>query len=156
MKRIDEKELEFASLFKDQNDKEVIFSNQQQDMFEHWDVSVNGVRIDVKGMRKINRYDIQPQNLTNYIELQNVRGNKGWLYGMADYIAFETINKWIMVKRTKLIEFIDKKVQPTFVDKASNSLYKYYQREGRKDIITMVNNIDLVEISTKVLNKNKK
>lgn len=145
-----EKEKEFADLFKNH---EVKFSTRQQDMFEHWDVKVAGIKFDVKAMKRINRSDENPTNLFNFIEIKNVRGNKGWAYGDADAFAFETKNKWLLVKKEALQKLIDEKVTHEKVDKSYKSLYKLYTRFGRQDVVTMVHSMDLVEIAYKIINK---
>ena len=40
------------------------------------------------------------------IELKNVHGNIGWLYGEANYFAFETVDYWIIVEKLLLQELI--------------------------------------------------
>ena len=57
MFKMREKEKEFADLFPGEN---VVFANNNQDMNEHWDVEVNGIKIDVKSMKRINRRDESP------------------------------------------------------------------------------------------------
>ena len=34
---------------------DVVFATPEQDMREHWDIMVNNSKIDVKGLRKLNR-----------------------------------------------------------------------------------------------------
>lgn len=60
--------------------------------------------IDVKSMKKSNRKDATPDDQIHWIELQNVRGNPGWIYGKADFIAFELMNSWLIISRKKLID----------------------------------------------------
>lgn len=144
------KELEFADLFPRENLK---FPTREQDMFEHWDIEVDGVKFDVKAMKKISRRDSAPTNLFNYIEIKNVHGNKGWAYGDADAFAFETELKWILVKKEDLQKLVKDKVKKEWVSSSKECLYKLYRRKGRKDIITMVHNMDLVEISYEIINK---
>lgn len=80
------------------------------------------------------------------MELKNVRGNPGWLFGKADYIAFEGEKDWIVCRRTDIIKLIDSKVTNKSIDK-SRSLYTYYQRDGRQDIVVKVLSSDLRSIS---------
>jgi hypothetical protein len=145
-----EKEKEFASLFKGCN---IVYPTREQDMFEHWDVEVQGLKFDVKAMKRINRSDDQPTNLFNFIELKNVRGNTGWAYGKADAFAFETKNKWLLVKKEDLQRLIQEKVSNIQVDRSFKALYKKYTRPGRQDVVTMVHNMDLVEIAYKIISK---
>lgn len=141
------KEIEFSNLFDG-----VSFSNTSEDMNEHWDLKIE-LKIDVKSMKKINRFDDSPNENYHYVEIKNVNGKLGWLYGDADYFSFETIDYWILVSKTKLQEFIKNRVDKVYVDKASNSLYKLYNRKGRLDVITMVKTLDLVVMSSQIINK---
>lgn len=99
----------------------------------------------MKSLKKHNRNDVVFDDSIHWIELQNVNGKKGWLYGKAKYIAFETNTSWIIVSRVKLINWIDNKI----VDKTisnSKELYKLYRRSGRLDIIIKILTDDLKEI----------
>lgn len=111
-----DKEREFADMFPKETLK---YPTKQQDMFEHWDVEVQGIKIDVKAMKRINRRDDSPTNLFNFIEIKNVRGNLGWAYGNADAFAFETEKKWIIVLKKDLHKLISEKVQREWVDRSS-------------------------------------
>ena len=104
-------------------------------------------------MKKSNRKDAIPDDQIHWVELQNVRGNPGWIYGKANFIAFELNNSWLIVKRQKLIELIDKKVVDKTISK-SKDFYTYYQRWGRNDIIVKVKTSDLREIANFILTKN--
>ena len=79
----------------------VSFSTRDQDVYEHWDVKID-IKIDVKAMRKINRDDQTPNENFHYVEIKNVNGDKGWLYGDADYFAFEMKDYYVMVSKVKL------------------------------------------------------
>jgi len=122
----------------------VVWSNREQDMKEHWDLkgSLNGSSIfkfDVKGLRgKSRRGGIDSSVI--WIESKNVNGDKGWLYGEADYIVFEQLTSWIIVKRLKIIPFIRSKLKHnnyTRVYEAKNALYNIYTRKNRKDLLSM-------------------
>jgi len=70
-------------------------STKEEDIHEHWDVKLD-IKFDVKAIKKTNRYDNEPNENIHWVELKNVRGNKGWLYGDANYFAFETEDYWII------------------------------------------------------------
>jgi hypothetical protein len=131
-----------------------VFASKEQDMTEHWDVSDNSCRYDVKGMKRFRRSDPEPTDRLHYIELRNVNGKVGWLYGKADYIAFETRSWWIVVDRAKLADFVEGAIwsgNDQFGLKPEP--YKLIQREGRQDIITIVPTVDLLSIASQVLVK---
>jgi hypothetical protein len=126
-------------------------STKEEDINEHWDIKLD-IKFDVKAIKKTNRYDLKPNENIHWVELKNVRGNKGWLYGDAHYFAFETEDYWIIVDKLKLQGLIADKCKEK-VKTPTPELYKLYQRDGRLDMITLVKTIDLCSISEKILNK---
>ena len=137
-----QKEKEFASFFNN-----VVFPTVDQDMKEHWDLNV---KYDVKMLRRKNRHEEHDENI-HWVEIMNVRGETGWLYGQADFFAFETIDYWIVVARDDLQEFVKNTVVKEQV--YTPTLYRMYRRRDRKDIITLVKTIDLMYISSSVIRK---
>ena len=137
------KEVEFSKFF-----KKVKEATMEEDIHEHWDFCV---KYDVKMIKRKKRDQDYDENI-HWVELKNVNGDKGWLYGEADYFSFEIIDYWIVVKREDLAKFITEKcAQKQWSN--SPSLYKLYQRNGRKDVITMVKTIDLMYISADIVKK---
>ena len=141
-------EQQFATLLNDP-----VFATIKQDIHEHWDViDVMGLKYDVKGMKKYRRSDDKPTDRLHWIELRNVNGKNGWLYGNADIIAFETRKWWLLVERKDLVQFVEGIIFGDFtVDKPEP--YRLYQREGRSDLLTILPTVDLLSIATKVLEK---
>ena len=132
--------------------EDTIFSDEKTDMLEHWDLQTLKEKIDVKSLKKVRRNDDAPNDNIHWVELKNVNGNLGWLYGDADSFAFETNNSWILVDKTKLQTLIADKCK----DKTpclKPELYKLYQRAGRKDIITLVETSELFKIAKEIVNK---
>ena len=129
-----------------QNVGKVNFSTKEQDMHEHWDVSIT-MQIDVKAIKKDN------ENI-HYVELKNVLGNPGWLYGEAHYFAFEIEEYWILVDKIRLQEFIKVKCAAKEWSQIP-SFYKLTQRRERQDIITLVKTMDLMFICDKIIKKDE-
>lgn len=140
------KENEFVELVKKPEHK-IILPTTEQDINEHWDVSIDGVKFDIKALKKVNRSDDDVNPEIHWVEIRNVHGNPGWLYGMADYIAFETDKSWLIVKRETLIELIDDKLK--MVITTEPELYKMYSRYDRYDVLTILPTEDLRKIKTK-------
>ena len=138
-------EKEFAKLFRDST-----LSSKKEDMFEHWDVKIS-YKFDVKGLKKIKRNNDEVDENFHYIEIKNVNGNLGWLYGQADYFVFELKKYWIIVEKIKLQEFIKSNTIKEYVK--FPTLNKLYQRSGRNDVITLVSSYDLIFISEKMIEK---
>ena len=84
-----------------------------------------------------------------WVELKNVRGDKGWLYGEATHICFDVplVNKMVMVEREELAAYIAENCQKVFVKK-DEAYLKLYTRQGRADIITFIKLYDLFYLST--------
>jgi hypothetical protein len=130
---------------------EVSRSTKEEDINEHWDVKLN-VKFDVKAIKKTNRYDEYPNENIHWVELLNVHGRKGWLYGEADYFSFETEDYWLIVSKEKLQEFISVKCKDKiYVSKPE--LYKLYSRANRQDTITLIKTIDLCYLAEKIFKK---
>jgi DNA-binding Lrp family transcriptional regulator len=128
-----------------------IFATNDQNIFEHWDVANGDIKYDVKAMKKFRRSDPTPTDRIHYVELKNVNGKAGWLYGKADYIAFETRSYWVIVSRQRLQELIEYN-SPMETSEAPQ-VYKLYTRSGRKDMITMIPTIDLIAIADRMIRK---
>jgi len=152
LKKGKEVEIEFSKLF---NSNKIIFSSKKDDINGHWDVEIDGYKYDVKGVKKINRNDDFFNEFYHYIELKNVNGKLGWLYGEADYFAFQTFKYFIIVSKVKLQNFIKNNIKKTYVKTPDKSLYCLYKRKDRKDVITMITTIDLCVISSIIKNRNK-
>jgi hypothetical protein len=115
-------------------------------------MSETGMKFDVKAMKKWKRSDAEPTDRIHYVELRNVRGELGWLYGEADYIVFETRRYWIVVKRRTLMPFIEGLAENS-EQSLEPTVYRLYQRTGRKDLMIVVPTVDLLAISESTIKK---
>lgn len=130
----------------------VIYASKLQDMVEHWDVEIDKLKYDVKGLKNINRNDLAYNENFHFIEIKNVKNDLGWLYGKADRFSFELLHYWVVVDKTKLQDFIKNHVDKTqLVTKPE--LYKLYRRKHRQDLITIVTSYDLCYLSSFMLSK---
>lgn len=144
------KEHEFGELISKNGN--IVESNKEQDMNEHWDLKLE-IKYDVKSMKKVKRSDLHPNENIHWVELKNVHGKLGWLYGEANKFSFETEDYWIEVDKIKLQDFIKEKCKNKETCQTPE-LYKLYTRESRKDVVTLVKTIDLIFISDKMHIKN--
>ena len=140
------------------NLKDPVWANDYQDMQEHWDVQGTLdnelLKFDVKGMKKVNRWDNKQQDDIAWVEGTNVRGKPGWVKGKADYIVFERTDHWLLVQRQELLEHVESKLKEKNFEKGKG-IYQIYQREGRLDKITMVPFQDMEQLTNvKRINKN--
>jgi len=101
-------------------------------------------------MKKYRREDPEPTDRLHWVELRNVNGKLGWLYGKAYYIAFETRNWWIVVRREDLVKFIEGVLDGWEITTLKPMPYEIYQREGRQDLLTIIPTVDLLAIAERV------
>lgn len=149
-----EQEIEFSHLVEDLGS--IRPSSKYEDIYGHYDLklNINGklIYIDVKALKKIHRYDEKTDERYHYVEIRNVKGKLGWLYGKADWFAFETNDSYVVVDKLKLQELIATLCKDkVYSDKPE--LYKLYNRKGRKDLITLVYTKDLIDISIMIKKK---
>ncbi len=151
--------LKTESLFEEVAKKEnfiVRKSSLSQDRHKHIDFFLEQdhfkYSVDVKARKKTTRGDVKVNDEWTWIEFKNVLGRKGWLYGEADYIAFERADDFLMVNRENLVKFCEDKVDlETMVSRAYQAEYKVYQRQGRRDLITRVRMDDLANLEENII-----
>jgi hypothetical protein len=120
-------------------------STIEDDMYSHIDYYVETpegrlISVDVKGGNKLDEI---------WVEFNNVRGNHGWLYGKATYIAFDMpeLNGFVIVGRNELRERCEGIVDKVFVSK-NEALKKWYQRKDRFDIISKIHLTDIEDLKS--------
>jgi hypothetical protein len=128
-------------------------SSREEDMHQHidfwWNSPKKGrIGIDVKGVKKKNRQDKEVDDTIHWIEIQNVNGKKGWIYGSATYIAFRTLTQIIFVKTSVLQNWSEYRVlgKPLVYSNPKNC-YTPYQRWRRQDIVYKIPTEDLINLS---------
>ena len=97
-----EAESEFAKLLLNP-----VGATRSQDMYQHWDVS--GVYSDLSG--SVLKFDVKNnvdrERYAFPVELKNVHGQAGWLYGGAHCIAFNHPDTFTVVSRFLLVELVE-------------------------------------------------
>ena len=135
-------------------------SSQYDNIYNHIDFYLTKgdlkISFDVKGQKRKNRKDKEKSNQIIWIELQNVLGKKGWLYGKQDYIAFEFYEYFIIVKTEHLKKYIQSIINFNlpYVQKPDLAYKRLYQRKNRKDLITIIKKTDLLAIPHRIWIKN--
>jgi hypothetical protein len=98
----------------------VIRATKWENMHEHIDLKFSEIgtssgylSVDVKDRKAINRGE-EAQDEYVLIELKNVYGNNGWIYGSSDYICFTMLNGWLLVPTEELRKLAEpfKKIPP--------------------------------------------
>lgn len=83
-------------------------STEREDIVKHIDCRIESpegkkLSVDVKGLKR----EISTGRVL--VELQNVKGNRGWLFGHADIIAFQVNdNDFLFVPRNALFQLVKK------------------------------------------------
>ena len=130
-------------------------SSPEDDVKRKFDMTLE-LNIDFKGLKRKDRSGAKDENI-HWIELKNVRGSLGWLYGDADLFVFEVNDYYIMIWKEALQDLIQKKVVKEEDEKGNpifkKEFYKLWNRKGRMDLITMVPTIDLCAISMNIIEK---
>lgn len=126
----------------------VVEASRRGNIDEHFDYEISKddqhYRVDVKSKKRLTRRTGDVQDDLIWIEFRSVRDTKGWLFGDADLIAFETQDGFKIVERKALVRVINKHVKlHVKADKAEDALYKVYTRKGRPDEITLIKAGDL-------------
>jgi hypothetical protein len=118
---------------------------REQDIHEHWDFLItkdNGqYRVDVKARKRLSRQDDNVQEDWIWLEFHSVRpDDQGWLFGgKADLFAFEKADKFVIITRDGLQEIANTFVAKTErVSSPQEAKYKLYSRQGRADLLSMI------------------
>lgn len=183
------KEAEYTALFKSMVEaKGWVFqkSSRDEDMNKHIDCyvtvtssgrAVRTIAVELKGDKYTSRHNSGIKEcLCQYVEFFNVRGNRGWLFGDAEFIVIlnEDENGFYWVERPKLISAIEKmltiKLNGSLPDirrrldsvgceknlwvgngsAAENRMHRLYRRADRPDECVYQINYDDVKNNTKM------
>lgn len=116
-------------------------SSDSQDMFGHYDYIIDCVSFDVKARRNMDMLNYKNDKYT-MLELVNRNGDKGSLYGNAQYFAFEMITPilkcFVIVPRLELVKYVEANTEDIFVTTMTESINKKYQGFNTKYVLTGV------------------
>jgi hypothetical protein len=129
----------------------VTHAPKEADIHEHWDFEIvkDGYKrkVEVKAMKREKRGDETLNPEWVWIEFRNVRGEVGWLFGKANWIAFETAASFLIIDRHDLYQHVRRAVdRDAQVESARDAKYKTYTRKGRPDQIAQIRLDDLKKI----------
>lgn len=112
---------------------------------KYWDDDLNKyVSVDVKDRKAFNRGDAA-QDQYILLELMNVQGNRGWIYGQSDYIAFRTQDDWMMVPTKELRKYATRyENQPIKQSSRYKKPHIKYRRYQRQDCFVYVPVEDII------------
>ena len=113
---------------------------------EEEDVTMTAM-VDVKARKRINRSDEEFNDEWLWIEFKNVRGKSGWIYGISDFIAFETKDSFILSYRKELCDWcLDHVDVKNTVPSAQEAEYVAYSRKGKQDLIARILTEDVIRL----------
>ena len=125
-----------------------------KEQFSHVDYFSDFGKIDVKARKRVARSDDNTQDDLVWLEFKNVQGKFGWLYGKADWIAFERLDDFVLVRRHDLALMAEKLCAVgDRVAVGRDALYKGYQRSGRKDLLSIVKMSDVLKLDHQLWTK---
>ena len=75
-----------------------------------------------------------------WIEIKNLKGEPGWLYGDSDFIVFELEDSFLFVVRKTLLDYVHSNVDFSLPIVQNNweGKYKIFQRPGKNDQIVQI------------------
>lgn len=125
------------------------YTDENNGQFDHIDFRCSlGMTVDVKSIK-------DPETI--WIEIKNIKGYDGWLYGDCTHFAFERESFFQLVKKFDLINLVDDLVdRECMVDSPKDCMYKMYSRKkfGRDDLLTKIDPQDLYKIPYIKIKKN--
>ena len=132
-------EKRLAMLLREKYGGRIIPSSREADMHDHIDftwVQDNGIAVtfDVKSHKKNKDMLID----TEWVEQKNINGGDGWLYGKADYIAYEREGFWLVIARKELIMITEEFVRHKCPTTSNMDICAPYTRKGRKDVVVRI------------------
>jgi hypothetical protein len=96
--------------------------------------------------------DVKGNNLPNeiWVEFKNVRGDLGWLFGEAEWIAFDMpeVCGFVVVDRVDLKQWCYENVNFDMLVPKDKAYKRCYRRKDREDLITKVALSDLQELES--------
>lgn len=109
----------------------------------------HNIKVDVKARKKTSRRDKKFNDKWVWIEFKNVQGNDGWVYGGANFIAFERKEDFIIINRVTLRNWLNVssvRWDLPAVQNAWEAKYRIYTRKGRRDQLTQVKMSDILKL----------
>ncbi len=106
-------------------------ASMSEDIFMHVDYWHGDIGVDVKG-----------NNLPDeiWVELKNVKGHPGWVFGEATYIAFDMpeVGGFVVVEREELKDYCRDNINYDGLVSKAEAYKRCYSRKDRDDLITML------------------
>ncbi len=115
-------------------------ATKTEEKTEHWDFKIDDNfnlkkgKYEIKSAKAKSRGMEKDYNII-YIEFKSVGGNKGWIFGDADYIAFEIPEAFLIFPRIKLLNYISYLFEFMKYSNKSGNIGTLYSRNNRDDLV---------------------
>ena len=119
------------------------------EQFDHIDFHLTSNEDDGKmtAMIDLKRLNEKSQKDTVEIEFKNVQGKEGWIYGISDFIAFETKKAFILSYRKELCDFclnnVDLNNRSNVIDELE---YVAFNDKGKQNLLSNVLIEDIIKL----------
>lgn len=147
-------------------------ASSKEDWKEHWDYKFSRddrpdpFTVDIKARRHFLWHSDFLQDDYVCIEFLNTIGQKGWIYGQANYIAFERTHDFVVIALPDLISLMQYLFSPDAgyhkdveYDKNNANLiskpYKFLHREGKFELFYWIETTKLFDYKHIILRKIK-
>ena len=92
--------------------------------------------VDVKARKKICASDANYTDHWTWVEFKTADGFDGWMYGQADYIAFEKKDYFLIVNTESLRNLAESLIDRSkeYVKRCEEAKYRVYQRRGLEEL----------------------
>jgi hypothetical protein len=120
------------------------------DFYLEKDKEIKG--FDVKARKKICAADKKYADHWTWVEFKNADGYDGWMYGEANYIAFEKENHFLVVCTKSLRELAESLIDRSkeYVKSCGEAKYRIYQRRGQEEI-ALIKTSDIARLKRKAI-----
>lgn len=120
----------------------VKISTPYDNRVKHIDFYVNRTNVEVKAI-KSRRRGWRPDPTVVFVELRNVSGGPGWLYGHADFVAFEQPQGFLIVNVEELKILVKRMRSKCSWSNISGVPYTLYGRRQRRDLVMVLAREDM-------------
>lgn len=126
----------------------VTLANPHQERIEHWDCLLTkdgkSLKVEIKSKKNFGILR-NGQMIRDYllVEFAGISGERGWLYGKADLIAYEQEKSFLLVGREYLLSVACEKCSAEWVERREQMLYRNYGRKDRLDQVSAILLLDL-------------
>lgn len=100
------------------------------------------LRVEVKSI-KSRRRGLPPDPRVIFVELRDIHGNPGWLYGASDMVAFQQPDNFIFIKRQDLLRVVEQIRPQCRVALQSGIHHTLYSRANRHDLLLVLDTDDI-------------